>query len=67
MGIGVGTVLALVGLVLVLRVLPDVPGVDEVTLGWILLVGGVVAGVLALVVNQHRSRSREVGERRADG
>jgi hypothetical protein len=67
MGIGFGTVLALVGLVLVLRVLPDVPGVDEVTLGWILLVGGVVAGVLALVVNQHRSRSRQVGERRADG
>jgi hypothetical protein len=67
MGIGVGTVLALVGLVLVLRVLPDVPGIDEVTLGWILLVGGVVAGVLALVVNQHRSRSKQVGERRADG
>jgi hypothetical protein len=67
MGIGVGTVLALVGLVLVLRVLPDVPGIDEVTLGWILLVGGVVAGVLALVVNQHRSRSNQVGERRADG
>jgi hypothetical protein len=67
MGIGVGTVLALVGLVLVLRVLPDVPGINEVTLGWILLVGGVVAGVLALVVNQHRSRSKQVGERRADG
>jgi hypothetical protein len=67
MGIGVGTVLALVGLVLVLRVLPDVPGIDEVTLGWILLVGGVVAGVLALVVNQHRSRSKQVGERRTEG
>jgi hypothetical protein len=67
MGIGVGIVLLLVGLVLVLHVIPDVPGIDDVTLGWIFLVVGILAVVLALVMNQQRSRTKHVEERRYDG
>ena len=67
MGIGVGIVLLVVGLILVLNVIPDVPGIDDVTLGWILVVVGVLAIILALVMNQQRSRTKHVEERRYDG
>lgn len=66
MGIGVGIVLLVIGLVLVLNVLPDIPQVDDVTLGWIFVVVGVLAVVLALVMNQQRSRTTHVEERRYD-
>ena len=67
MGIGVGIVLLVVGLILVLDVIPDIPGIDDATLGWILVVVGVLAIILALVMNQQRSRTKHVEERRYDG
>lgn len=66
MGIGLGIVLLVAGLILVLGVIEfDISGVEDVTLGWILLVAGVLALILALVLNQQR-RSRVVEERRYD-
>ena len=67
MGIGVGIVLLVVGLILVLNVVPDIPAIDDVTLGWILVVVGALAVVLALLMNQQRSRTKHVEERRYDG
>jgi uncharacterized membrane protein HdeD (DUF308 family) len=56
MGIGLGIVLLVAGLILVADVINvSTPVVDEVTLGWILLIAGVIALVFALVINtQHR-------------
>jgi predicted tellurium resistance membrane protein TerC len=67
MGIGVGIVMLVIGLVLVLNVVPDIPGINDGTLGWILVVVGALAIVLALVMNQQRSRTKHVEERRYDG
>ncbi|QWZ07907.1 hypothetical protein KRR39_21470 [Nocardioides panacis] len=67
MGIGTGIVLLVVGLILVLGVVNfDIGLVDDVALGWILLVVGVLAIILALVMNQQRSRTKHVEERRYD-
>lgn len=68
MGIGIGIVLLAVGLILVLGVV-DLPAeVDEVlatnALGWIFLVVGALAIILALVMNAQRSRVTHVNERR---
>jgi len=68
MGIGLGIVLLIVGLILVLGVFQiDLSFVDDQALGWILLIVGVLAIVLALVMNQQRSRTKHVEERRYDG
>ncbi len=68
MGIGLGVVLFVVGLILVLDVIEfDINFVNDETLGWILLIAGILAIVLALVLNAQRSRSRHVEERRYDG
>lgn len=68
MGIGLGVVLLIIGLILVLDVVTfDIDFVDDTTLGWILLVAGILAIVLALVMNAQRSKSRHVEERRHDG
>ncbi len=65
MAIGLGIVLLVVGLVLVLDVVNlDTSVVDTETLGWILLVAGVVAIVVSLIVNQQRTRSTHVVEDR---
>ena len=65
MGIGLGVVLLVVGLILVLDVIQfDINFVEDATLGWILLIAGILAIVLALVMNAQRSRSRQVDERR---
>ena len=65
MGIGLGIVLLLAGLVLVLHVFTfNVAFVNETSLGWILLIVGALAIVLALVMNAQRSRSTHVEERR---
>lgn len=68
MGIGIGIVLLALGLILVLGVV-DLPAeVDEViatnALGWIFLVVGALAIILALVMNHQRSRVTHVAERR---
>lgn len=71
MGIGLGVVLLLIGLILAFQVV-DLPAgiadnVDAVTLGWILIIVGVLAIGLALAMNAQRSRStRVVEERRVD-
>jgi uncharacterized membrane protein HdeD (DUF308 family) len=65
MVIGLGIVLIVVGLILVLDVVNiDTTAVDTETLGWILLVAGVLAIVISLIVNQQRTRATHVVERR---
>lgn len=72
MGIGLGIVLLLVGLVLALDVITppaiEALNVEWSTLGWIFVLVGVIAIVLALVMNKQRSASRHthVEERRID-
>lgn len=71
MGIGLGIVLLLIGLVLALGAIDLPQAVDNVvatgTLGWILIIVGVLAIVLALVMNAQRSRSvTRVEDRRVD-
>lgn len=68
MGIGLGVVLLVLGLILVLRVVQfDLQFIDDVALGWIFLIAGVLAIVLALIMNKQRSETRHVEERRYDG
>lgn len=68
MGIGLGVVLLLVGLVLALGVVDLPASIDDTvatsTLGWILIIVGALAIVLALVMNAQRSRSTHVVEER---
>lgn len=68
MGIGLGVVLLVLGLILVLGVVQfDIQFIDDVALGWIFLVAGVLAIVLGLVMNKQRTESRHVEERRYEG
>ena len=69
MGIGVGIFLIVIGLILLLNVIEDFPDavtnvVDVNTLGWICLIVGILAIVLALVMNRQRSRTTHIQERR---
>ena len=64
MGGGVGVVLLVVGAILYWAVEVDIPGVSDNTLGIILMVVGVIAIILALIINQQRSRTKVVEERR---
>lgn len=68
MGIGLGIILLGLGLILALGAVDLPASVDDVvatdTLGWILIVTGALALVLALVMNQQRSRTTHVEERR---
>ena len=68
MGIGLGIVLLVIGLILVTGVVNfDIGFVDDQGLGWILVIVGALAIVLALVMNSQRSRTKHVEERRYDG
>ena len=71
MGIGLGVVLLLIGLILALGVIQLPASIDNVvatgTLGWILIIVGALAIVLALVMNAQRSRTvTRVEDRRYD-
>jgi uncharacterized membrane protein HdeD (DUF308 family) len=67
MGIGLGIVLLLAGVILVSDVVNfDMNYVDDNGLGWILIVVGALAIVLALIVNAQRSRSTTRVERRIE-
>ena len=70
MGIGVGIALLVVGLVLVTGAVDLPQALDDAiatgTVGWICVVVGVLSLVLALVLNQQRSRTTHVEERRYD-
>ena len=67
MGLGLGIFLLVVGLILVTGVIEyDISFIEDTTLGWILLLAGVLSIILALVMNQQRSRTKNVEERRVD-
>jgi fumarate reductase subunit D len=70
MGIGIGIVLLVVGLILVTGAVDLPNSVDNAiaqdALGWICIVVGALAIVLALVMNAQRSRTTHVEERRTD-
>jgi uncharacterized membrane protein HdeD (DUF308 family) len=68
MTIGLGILLIVVGLIFAFDVInADTSAVDGQALGWILVLGGVLAIVLPLVIEQQRTRGRDVvvEERRA--
>jgi uncharacterized membrane protein HdeD (DUF308 family) len=59
MGIGLGIVLLVIGLILVSGVVNfDLSYVNDNGLGWILVIVGALAIVLALVINAQRSNVR---------
>jgi uncharacterized membrane protein HdeD (DUF308 family) len=67
MGIGAGVVLIVIGLILVFAVKADLPYVSDDVLGVILILGGVLSIVLALVMNAQRTRTKHVQENRYQG
>ncbi len=71
MGIGIGILLLVIGLILLLGVIEEFPDaiqdvIEVETLGWICLIVGILAIVLALVMNRQRSRTTHVEERRRE-
>jgi uncharacterized membrane protein HdeD (DUF308 family) len=67
MGVGIGIVLIVLGLILVTGVINvDTSYIDMTTLGWILLAVGILAIILALVMNAQRSRTKHVEETHVD-
>jgi uncharacterized membrane protein HdeD (DUF308 family) len=67
MGLGLGIVLIVLGLILVSGVIEyDINFIEDTTLGWILLLAGILTIVLGLVMNQQRSRTKHVEERHVD-
>ncbi len=78
MGYGLGIALLVIGLILALAVKAQVAGVDIHTLGWILVLGGiVVTGLTAAQLNTrrratavrtttHSDGSQTVSERRSE-
>jgi len=67
MGIGIGIVLIVVGAILLWAVQADLPFVSDDTLGIILIVAGILAVILALLMNAQRSRTKHVQETRYEG
>ena len=68
MGIGIGILLLVIGLILLFAI-KDFPAsvqdvVDPATVGWILVIAGVLSLVLGLVMNNQRSKTTHVEERR---
>jgi hypothetical protein len=70
MGIGIGIVLLVVGLIFLTGAIDLPQSLDNAvageTLGWILTIVGALAIVLALVMNQQRSRTTLVEEHRVE-
>ena len=69
MGIGIGIFLVAVGAIIVFAVDVDIPGVENFSLGWILIACGLLAIILALVMNAqraHTSHTSRVEERRIE-
>jgi uncharacterized membrane protein HdeD (DUF308 family) len=67
MGVGVGVLLLVVGAIIYFALEAEIPFMETSTLGIILMVVGVIAIILALVMNQQRSRTKHVDERRYEG
>ncbi len=67
MGIGTGIVLMVIGAVLAFGIEPDAWSVVNLNIvGYILMIGGLIALILALVANQQRQRTHHVVERYDD-
>ena len=66
MGIGFGVLLMVIGLIVLFALNLNIPYVTDDALGIILIVGGVLVVVLALVMNAQRRRTRYVQENRYD-
>ena len=68
MSIGLGILLLVIGLILLFAIKEFPDAVQEVvdpgTVGWILVIAGVLALVLGLVMNKQRSTTTHVEERR---
>ena len=68
MGIGIGILLLVIGLILLFAIKEFPDSLQEVveptTVGWILVIAGVLALVLGLVMNNQRSKTSHVEERR---
>lgn len=68
MGIGIGILLLVIGLILLFAIkefpasVQDV--VDPSVVGWILVIAGALSLVLSLVMNNQRSKTTHVEERR---
>jgi hypothetical protein len=67
MGIGIGIVLIVIGAILLWAVQADLPFVSDDTLGIILIVAGILAVILALVMNAQRTRTKHTQENRYEG
>jgi formate-dependent nitrite reductase membrane component NrfD len=67
MGIGLGIVLIVVGAILLWALNFDLPFLDNEALGVICMAAGVLAIILALVINAQRSRSKHTVEERRYG
>jgi hypothetical protein len=67
MGIGTGIVLGVLGLILLTGAIQvDMPWVNEYTLGWILVLAGIVSIVLSLTIWRGGAGTRVV-EREVEG
>ncbi len=69
MGIGIGIFLVAVGAVIVFALEVDIPGIENFSLGWILIALGLLSIILALIMNQqrsHTSHTSRVEERRIE-
>ncbi|MFC7404152.1 DUF6458 family protein [Georgenia alba] len=66
MGIGGGIFLIVVGAILAFAVTAEVPYVDLTTIGYICMVAGAVALVIALIVNKQRSNTKHTYVERRD-
>lgn len=64
MGIGFGVLLIVVGAILYFAFTGNVPYVDDDVLGVILMVTGLLAVILAVIMNAQRSRTKHVQETR---
>ncbi len=69
MGIGLGIFLIVVGAILAFAVQDSISGVDLTMIGYICLGAGLLALIIALIVNAQRANTshRTVVERRDDG
>ena len=66
MSIGLGVLLIVVGAILAFAIDVDLQVFDGYVLGWILIVGGILAIVLGFVQQAQRNRSTHVVEERRD-
>ena len=69
MGIGLGVVLGVIGAVLLFHAvhLPDSWPIATNTLGWILLIAGILTVVISLIQTAQRGRTKQITEQHYDG